>query len=46
MELIDLEMQIKSLIKSNLISSGLSSEQIDKIVENLYQDLENVLGVK
>lgn len=43
MDITELESQIKSLIKSNLVSYGLLVYQMDEVVEQLYQDLKNLL---
>jgi hypothetical protein len=33
------ELQLKSIIRSNLVSCGLLPEQIDEITLHLYQDI-------
>lgn len=40
MDIKKIEFQIKHLIKSNLISTGLQGSQIEEVVENLYHDIE------
>ncbi len=43
MDISELETQIKQLIKSNLVSTGLLVYQIEEVIENLYQDLKLLL---
>jgi hypothetical protein len=39
----DRDAHLRAVIKSNLISSGLTSEEILEITENLYRDIIDVL---
>jgi hypothetical protein len=40
----DLANQLASIIKSNLVSVGLTSDQIEKITQDLTSDILNVLN--
>jgi hypothetical protein len=46
MDITHSQQQIKHLIKSNLISTGLLASQIEVVIEQLYQDLIDLLDVK
>jgi len=43
MDITPLEQQIKQLIKSNLVSTGLLVYQIEEVIEHLYRDLCDLL---
>lgn len=43
MDITELEPQIKQLIKSNLVSTGLLVYQIEEVIEHLYNDLKLLL---
>ncbi len=43
MDITELEPQIKQLIKSNLVSTGLLVYQIEEVMEHLYQDLMDLM---
>lgn len=38
----DLELQMKSVFRSNLVHLNLTPEEIQKVVEQMYKDLESL----
>ena len=43
LKLVIVDSQIKAIVKSNLVLSGLQSEMIDKIIKDLSGDILNML---